>query len=128
MQVQYAKADLASGLPVNGLGVPPGLTNQASISGNGWGYGFTAGVTLTPTPTTPIGIGYRSAINQKIDGTLTLPPGPLYAAPFSTPGSVNTTLNLPDVVTFGLRQHLTPQWTAWRRSSGRTGAASARSR
>ena len=52
-----------------GLG-PPGL-GEAVIKGNGWGYGFTAGVTLTPTPTTTIGVGYRSAINQKIDATLT---------------------------------------------------------
>jgi long-chain fatty acid transport protein len=112
VQFQYAKADLASGMPVDGFLVPPGLTNQASITGNGWGYGFTAGVTITPTPTTTIGVGYRSAINQEINGTLTLPPGPVYNPPFSTPGSVSTTLNLPAVLTLGVRQKLAPQWTA----------------
>jgi long-chain fatty acid transport protein len=112
VQIEYAKADLASGLPANAAGTPPGLGNLLSIEGNGWGFGFTAGATLTPTPTTTIGIGYRSAINQKINGTLSLPPGGIFTPAFgSTPGSVSTTLNLPDIVTIGLRQRLTPQWT-----------------
>ncbi|HEY4981861.1 MAG TPA: outer membrane protein transport protein [Pseudolabrys sp.] len=111
VQIQYAKADLSTGLPINGLGVVTGgLGNQLNISGDGWGYGFTAGVTLTPTPTTTVGIGYRSAIDQKISGTLSLPAGPVFSAPFSTPGAVDTTLNLPDTVTLGLRQRLTQQW------------------
>lgn len=111
VQIQYAKADLATGLPVNGFGAPPGLGQQLDVSGNGWGYGFTAGVTLTPTPTTIIGLGYRSAINQEIDGSLSLPPGPLFSAPFSSPGSASTELDLPDILTLGLRQRLGPQWT-----------------
>ena len=117
VQIQYAKVDFSSGLPVNGLGqVNSGLQllalgHQASLSGDGWGYGFTAGVTLTPTPTTTIGLGYRSAIDQKIDGTLTLPNGPAFTPAFgSTPGDISTTVDLPDVVSLGLRQRLTPQW------------------
>ena len=112
VQIQYAKTDLSTGLPINGLGNPfAPLGNQVNISGNGWGYGFTAGVTLTPTPTTTIGIGYRSAINQKISGTMTLPAGIAFTPiAGSTPGSVSTTLNLPDVVSVGIRQRLTSQW------------------
>ena len=112
IQAQYATADLSTGLPVNNA-LNPFLQqgNQLNIQGNGWGYGFTAGVTLTPTPSTTIGVGYRSAINQKISGTLTLPAGGFFAAPFSTPGAVNTTLNLPDTVSVGIRQRLNPQWT-----------------
>ena len=105
LQVQFAKADLSSGLPT-------GLTHQVNITGDGWGYGFTAGITLTPTPNTTIGIGYRSAIDQDIEGTMTLPAGVFFVPPFSTPGNVNTSLNLPDVVTFGLRHKFSPQWTA----------------
>jgi long-chain fatty acid transport protein len=102
VQIQYADATLTSG-----YGATP--TWQTSISGTGWGYGFTAGVTVTPTPTTTIGIGYRSAINQKINGTLAVPPA---IAGLSTPGSVSTTLDLPDTVSVGLRQKLSSQWTA----------------
>jgi long-chain fatty acid transport protein len=114
-QIQYATASFTAGIP--GLPPPfgvggPGLTQQAGLSGGGYGYGFTAGATLTPTPTTTIGLGYRSAINQKINGTMVLPPGAAFNPPFSQPGSVNTTFNIPDIVSFGVRQKLTSQWMA----------------
>ena len=99
VQIQYAKADLSH----CAVG-PCFLAPLAELSGHDWGYGFTAGVTVTPTPTTTIGIGYRSGINQKIDGTISLSNG------LSSPAS--TTINLPDTVSVGLRQILTPQWTA----------------
>jgi long-chain fatty acid transport protein len=102
IQIEYASATLT-----NGFGAFP--TWQTSIHGAGWSYGFTAGVTLKPTPTTTIGIGYRSAIDQKINGTLDVPPA---IAALSTPGSVSTTIKLPDTVSFGLRQRLSPQLTA----------------
>ncbi len=104
VQIQYAKADLSHclGAPC-GFGAPP-VGSLAELSGHDWGYGFTAGFTLTPTPTTTIGVGYRSGINQKIDGTLAItPPGASFP--------VSTTINLPDTVSVGLRQRLTPQWT-----------------
>jgi long-chain fatty acid transport protein len=104
VQIQYAKADLNNGLPT-------GLGQSFDIKGRGWGYGATAGVTLTPTPTTTIGLGWRSAINQKIQGTLLLPGGAGFNPPFSTPGSVETTLDLPDVVSLGIRQRLDQNWT-----------------
>jgi long-chain fatty acid transport protein len=99
VQIQYAKADLS-----NCFKAPCPFGPLAELSGHDWGYGFTAGVTLTPTPTTTVGIGYRSGINQKIDGTLAVSTGASF--------NVNTTINLPDIVSAGLRQRLTPQWTA----------------
>jgi len=100
VQIQYMKADV-------GFGLPTGAGSILNIDGNGWGYGFTAGVTVTPTPTTTIGLGYRSAINQKLNGSLNIT-GLLSA---SSNGNVSTTVNLPDVVTLGIRQRVTPQWT-----------------
>jgi long-chain fatty acid transport protein len=104
VQIQYAHADLASG--IGGL-----VGSLASIEGSGWGFGATLGATLKPTPTTTIGIGWRSAIDQEINGSLTLPPGAFFSPPFSTPGSVSTTVHLPDTVSLGLRQQVGPQWT-----------------
>ncbi len=78
-----------------------------AVNGAGWGFGWTAGVTLTPLPKTQIGIGYRSAIDQKINGSLDLPVG----FPASTPGSVNLTLPLPDMITVGLRQGIGERFT-----------------
>ena len=100
VQIQYAKADLKQcyGAPCGFHGAP-----LVELKGDDWGYGFTAGITWTPTPTTTVGIGYRSGINQKIGGTLGIPEVSSY--------NVNTTINLPDTVSAGLRQRLTPQWT-----------------
>jgi long-chain fatty acid transport protein len=118
VQIEYAKAELNHGI-TGVIPVPPFIVavGNADLSANGWGYGFTAGVTLTPTPTTTVGLGYRSGINQKLSGTLILPPlvGPTVPA--------ETTLNLPDIVSLGVRQRMSPQltllgtveWTNWSR-------------
>jgi long-chain fatty acid transport protein len=109
LQVEYATAELRSGLP---------LGTSLLLEGNGWGIGATAGLTITPAPGTLIGIGWRSAINQKIEGTLTLP-----AFLGGTLNDVSTTLKLPDIVSAGIRQRVSPQvtllgtveWTNWSR-------------
>jgi long-chain fatty acid transport protein len=113
-QIEYAKAQLSRVLTVS-----PVVAANAKLRGDGWAFGLTAGVTITPTPTTSIGIGYRSALNQKIDGSLVLD-GPV--AVFSNP-AIHTTLDLPDMVSLGIRQRVTPQftllgtaeWTNWSR-------------
>lgn len=106
VQIQYSQAALNHGVSAfqNPLVVPAG---NANLSGDGWGYGFTAGVTLTPTPTTTIGLGYRSGINQKINGILTVPT--LTSAAFQS--AANTTIDLPGVLSLGVRQRLDAQWT-----------------
>src|SRR5262245_17831427 len=113
-QIPLARATLNRGITL------PGPTFvDTTLHGDDWAFGFTAGVTITPTPTTTIGIGYRSALNQKIDGSLVLT-SPL--APFSN-GSIHTTVNLPDLVSLGVRQRVTPQltllgtaeWSNWSR-------------
>jgi long-chain fatty acid transport protein len=63
-------------------------------------------------------VGYRSALDQDIDGTLTTA-----GLAGSTPGSISTTLKLPDMVTVGLRQRIGDrftllagfEWTNWSR-------------
>lgn len=109
VQIQYTKASLNHGVSAFspncrflGFPVPPCPFGDANLSGDGWAYGFTAGVTLTPTPTTTVGIGYRSGIDQKITGTIGTPLG-VSAADLS--------LNLPGLVSFGIRQRIDPQWT-----------------
>lgn len=98
-QIQYADATLRSGLGAGAI--------TSTLNGNGWGYGATLGMTLTPWAGTEIGIGWRSRINQDIGGQLTTS----VPLPASTPGNVTTTLNLPDVVSLGIRQRLGSQWT-----------------
>lgn len=108
VQIEYAKASLNHGVSgFSPLCIPLGFggfcpAGDANLTGNGWSYGFTAGVTLTPTPTTTVGIGYRSGIDQKISGTITSPLGV---------SAANTTVNLPGMVSLGIRQRIDPQWT-----------------
>jgi long-chain fatty acid transport protein len=110
VQIQYAKANFGFGLPTAPGPFPPG--SQVTLQGRGWAYGATAGVTLTPSPWTTIGLGWRSALDQKIEGSLVSNVG-LTTPPFlpSTLGSVSTTLNLPDIVSLGIRQRLDARWT-----------------
>lgn len=98
-QIQYMTVDYDT---LTAATVTPTIGN---LSGAGYGYGFTAGVTITPLPGTQIGVGYRSAINQKINGTLRT------GGVAGTPGSISTTLNLPDMVTVGLRQRIGDRFT-----------------
>jgi long-chain fatty acid transport protein len=111
VQIQYAKAIFETGLPGGpGFGLPGGLGgtgSQLTLRGSGWAFGATAGVTLTPTPTTTIGLGWRSALNQKIHGELVTS----ITLPGTTTGSVTTTVDLPDIVSLGIRQRLDPRWT-----------------
>lgn len=106
LQAQYMWVNYQQALSPFG----PNIT----LNGTGWGWGMTAGVTFTPTATTTIGIGYRSAINNKIEGTQPTGPGA---------GPINTTVKLPDTLTVGLRQGLTDrltllagyEWSNWSR-------------
>ncbi len=99
--------------------------NQAAVpvaiaKARSWGAGFTAGVTLKPIDGTEIGVGYRSQVRQGLQGSLTaITPAP--GAPFYT--TISAPLTLPDSVSVGLRQRITPQltllagleWTGWGR-------------
>jgi long-chain fatty acid transport protein len=111
-QIQYMHVNVVQGIgPVPAVGLGPVI---GTLKGDGWGYGFTVGATLKPTATTTIGVGYRSAINQKINGTEELPAAVVGLGGFgfpSTPGSVNTTIDLPATLSVGVRQQVGPQWT-----------------
>jgi long-chain fatty acid transport protein len=101
-QIQFGRADVNLGLGP----FPNGVTSQVNLAGSGWGFGMTAGITVTPGPNTSIGLGWRSAVDQKIDGSLNV-----LALPGTTPGPASTTVNLPDVVSLGLRHRFDDHWT-----------------
>lgn len=87
---------------------------SATLRGDSWGYGFTAGVTITPVEGTVIGIGYRSSVKQDLEGNLRTPLGRT---------GVKADLELPDQLTIGITQTVTPdltlsagfEWTKWSR-------------
>jgi long-chain fatty acid transport protein len=105
-QVQYFEARLTR----QALG-PLGTS---TLDGDDVGFGLTAGIKVVPVPGTEIGLGYRSFIDHELDGTLeTGNAGDLHVK--------YDNVNLPDVVTLGIRQRITDrfrlmagaEWTNW---------------
>jgi long-chain fatty acid transport protein len=106
VQIQTADGNFrfASGHPAAGT---------TKVEGNGWGFGGTAGITYEVSPTTTLGVGYRSQVDQDINGNIS--------------GAVNTatkvTLKLPDIVTASIVHDISPmmrvagsfEWTNWSR-------------
>src|SRR5215207_5534258 len=84
LQVQYMRVRLDQAFPGSGTFPPfgPLAPDTLSINANGISVGFTAGVTLTPTPWTTIGIGYRSGINQYLEGNALRPAFVASVVPF----------------------------------------------
>ena len=87
---------------------------SAELKGEDTAIGFTAGATFKPMAGTEIGIGYRSRVNPKLDGTLTN-----HAVPVTF--DIESDVKLPDQVTVGVRQQITNdltllggfEWTHW---------------
>ena len=107
-QVQYFDARLTR----QALG-PLGI---AALEGDDIGLGLTAGIKITPLPGTEIGLGYRSFVEHELDGTLKT----------TNAGSFDVRydgVNLPDLVTLGIRQRITErfrvmagaEWSNWSR-------------
>ena len=93
----------------------PGTGEIAEISGDDVGFGLTAGVLITPMPGTDIGLGYRSFIDHELEGETEI-------ADDAEDSSLDG-FDLPDIVTFGIRQRITDrfrvmagaEWSNWSR-------------
>ena len=120
VQIQYAKLNLREGLIIPWSAILP-------CKGDGWGYGVTAGVTFTPTPTTTIGLGWRSAIDQDIDGTHALPASALTCRS-RRPVRSKRRSNCPTSSRSAFASASIRSGQCSARSNGRTGAGSARRR
>jgi long-chain fatty acid transport protein len=113
---QDAKFDLKSGdtryWPAINLApatARPGLfaaTSPSRLKGDAYGIGFSAGVTIKPWAGGEISLGYRSSVRHSLEGTLDVvgPTGP-------SERLIKSNINLPEIVTLGLKQDLNPQWT-----------------
>jgi long-chain fatty acid transport protein len=131
-QIQYLKLKLHSAFPGSGSVPPLGplLPDELRLDAdsNHFGFGFTAGLTITPTQWTTIGFGYRSRIDQKVEGDIyrpafLLPVGPgVVPLPF-TFVNFESTVPLPDIATASIRQRVsdtitllaTVEWQNWSR-------------
>jgi long-chain fatty acid transport protein len=98
VQVEYFKVRLTSLRPPTG-------PSTVELKGDSWGLGYTLGATFKPLAGTEIGIGYRSRVKQKLEGTL----GNFPTLPALL--DIKSSLTLPDEVTIGISQKITDQFT-----------------
>lgn len=97
------------------------LTPSADYTADGWATAFTAGGLWQPLRSTTIGLGYRSAITQDVEGTYTR--GASLAAGPGRSSSGKASVKLPDIVTLSVRHQATPtlailgtfEWSNWSR-------------
>lgn len=116
LSAQYADAELSQARFL-GLGVPDG---KSTVSGDNWALGFNAGAMFSPAQGTRIGIGYRSKVDQEVDGDLTVV-SPTGATLVST--GAKAEVSLPETVYLSLAQALgerttlmaSARWTKWSR-------------
>ena len=108
VQVQYFDARLTR----QALG-PLGIS---TLKGDDVAFGLTAGIRITPLPGTEIGLGYRSFIDHKLDGQLETATAGVFDVDYDG-------VDLPDIVTLGMRQRITDrfrvmagaEWSNWSR-------------
>ena len=107
-QAMWFRAYQSSALSLPGVGGATALSTSA-LSGSSWGYGFTLGATWKPLDGTELGIGYRSSVQEDVRGSASLgsAAGGLPAGKYN----VGVKFDLPDTLTVGLRQRITPVFT-----------------
>ena len=111
LQVMYTDLDLKQAIPV---GMVPAATDPTlTFEGQDWSVGYTLGLLWRPAEGTSIGIGYRSQMDntlegdQKIEGTFIR--------------GIEADFDLPSILTVSFRQALSPnmrllgtfEWTDW---------------
>jgi long-chain fatty acid transport protein len=117
-QAMWFRAFQSSALTLPGVAGATALTTSA-LSGSSWGYGFTLGATWKPMDGTELGVGYRSSIREDVKGSASL--GSAVGALPAGTYDVGVKFDLPDMITVGLRQKITPlmtllagfEWDGW---------------
>jgi len=112
LQVQYTDLELKQAA-IAGI-VPSATDPTAKLTGDDWSVGFTLGLLWRPLEGTSIGVGYRSRMNNTLEGDLEIA-----GTPGKTP--IEADFDLPDILTISLRQNLshnlrllgTFEWTNW---------------
>ena len=129
VQIMQFKVRLTSANGV-GLGTFASTAATGELKGDDIAYGFTLGATYKPFSGTELGIGYRSQMKPKLEGTFSVPgavtPAPGISAGLATGNyDIKSDTVLPDQITVGLRQTLTDEftllagfeWTHWEKFS-----------
>jgi len=116
ISLQYADTTLSQARFL-GPGVPDGTS---TVEGDNWAWGFNLGAMFTVTPSTRVGIGYRSKVEQDVEGDLNVvaPTGTTLAS-----AGAAATVELPETVYLSaihspsakLDLLASARWTKWSR-------------
>lgn len=139
LQVQYISAELSNAIDFGSLGAgipalapvaqPTLQDGKGRIEGSDWGVGYTLGAIYQPWAGTRLGVGYRSHVRHELDGDARFRfdaagVGRAISAATGafTKTGVSARLELPETVSFGIRQALGDRWAvmgeaAWTRWS-----------
>lgn len=106
-QISYIHGKLTSSL------TPGSLSEDVRIHADDWAFGATAGINIQLAEGTNIGVGYRSVVKHKLDGTFT--------SPFTGRVGATAKLDLPHTVTVSASHQLTEaiglhasfEWADW---------------
>ena len=110
---RYTKARLTHAIDLGGIGfanripgsIPEAQDGIARLDANDWGVGYKLGADWHITPSTEFGIGFRSEVETKIDGTakFTLsPPGAVLSAVTGTLVNTPASTTVKDPATLNL--------------------------
>lgn len=125
LDISYAFAKLESKVPNPLAGALPAFSEDGdlSIKGDSWALGFNIGAIVQPVDGTRLGLHFRSGVDHKLEGRASLE-GLSFPAGFP-PGNFDTAasaeLHLPPILSFGVRQEITPEiallggvtWYGW---------------
>ena len=103
LDIQYAEAELTSAVFVGA-----GTEGTSILEGDDISYGYNVGLMYDATDDTRLGLTYRSQVNHKLDGDITVE-GTGTGADGSVGGSAN--LNLPEMVNLGVTHTLDDKTT-----------------
>jgi long-chain fatty acid transport protein len=127
VSAQYADAKLTKAVDVGaaagGAAQAGTLDATQELKGDDWAFGYNAGLLFEFNPHTRVGLQYRSRIDHRLSGNVTVTYNPLTGRP-DTKTSAKADLDLPDIASASIYHQFTgvpvavmadATWTGWGR-------------
>ncbi len=122
LQIQYASARLSNAVDFGAIGaaqripgfVPGARDGRGTVTGDNTSVGFTLGAQWQPLANTRLGLAFRSAVFQTLEGDAQFQavPFPISLSPSFANTGAQAKLVTPETVTLGVRQRIDDRWTA----------------
>jgi len=118
VSAQYIDVELTNAIDFGTIGFLkgiPGLLPQSSdgtvaLEGNSWGFGFNVGLLYEFTRDTRVGVAYRSAIDQELEGKADFKKVPATLRSTFRDDDVSSDITFPDSLSVSFFHQFNPQW------------------